>query len=168
MTLRRQWGSYASSPASCSVRGQGVGRNRLSKPWFLSSKSVVNPRTGGGGLSNLGQQRGSFRQSQALRKVRIDQALLQTKLLAEGCWRKTSKMSWNKHAFPFRPHSLQLWETSRILKCRVKASHPDIFQRCLVQANPEEHASADSRLTVWGCFRPKAPSFEEMRFTVVA
>jgi hypothetical protein len=30
-----------------------------------------------------------------------------------------------------------------------------------VPANPEEHAGAESRLMVWGCFRPKAPSFEE-------
>ena len=91
MMLRRQWQSYASSPPSYSACGQGVGRKRLSKPWFLSSKSLVNPRklkTGGSGLLSFGQevqQRGSFRQSQALRQVRIYQALLKTKLLADGC-----------------------------------------------------------------------------------
>jgi hypothetical protein len=36
----------------------------------------------------------------------------------------------------------------RILKCRVRAAHPDIFQRCPVPANPEEHAGAESRLKV--------------------
>ena len=92
---------------------------------------------------------GSFRLSHALRKVWIDQALLQTKLLAEGCWRKTSKMSWNMRSM-LSPliWAAQLAATSGILKCRVKASHPDIFQRCLVPGNPEEHAGADSRLKV--------------------